>query len=236
MRWFKLGMGYGLCDKKGMRTSADLNSNYQGYHAQLFGKSLGAIFEISKDKAQDLGKDGISLSASEGQILQFFVKAFGCKKFVEIGTLTGYSALWIATAMEEGELFTLEKNETHAKAAEDVFSAFKTKVKISLLLGEAEEQLRHLSPKGPFDGIFIDGNKSAYVHYLNWAESHLKSGALIVADNVFLGGAVWGEVNSRFSKKQVAVLQEFNERLANPEKYDSCLIPTSEGLFVARLK
>ena len=225
--------------QKGMRTLSDLNTNFQAYYRELFPNSSslhGPLFEMARLKAQSFGKEGICLSASEAQILHFFVKSFGCKKFVEIGTLTGFSALWIASAMSEGELYTLEKEETHAKAADEVFAEFKSQVKINLLLGDAVETLALLSAKGPFDGIFIDGNKGSYLNYLSWAEGNLKSGSLIVADNIFLGGAVWGEVNQRFSDKQIEVMREFNQCLANPEHFESCLIPTSEGLFVAKLK
>ena len=222
--------------QEGMRESSELNSSFQKYSAQLFACEQDDLFQQSKKFAEQLGKLSISISAGEGRLLQFFTSLFKCKKFVEIGTLTGYSALWIAKGMQQGELFTLEKEEAHAKCAQLIFDEFKSDVKISLKLGSAEESLREIQSQGPFDGVFIDGNKSAYVSYLDWAEKNLKIGGLIIADNVFLGGAVFGEENPRFSDKQVRIMQEFNHRLSNTDRYESCLVPTSEGLFVARLK
>ena len=104
-----------------------------------------------------------------------------------------------------------------------------------MLEGAAEDSLKTLSAKGPFDGIFIDANKGAYLDYLLWAEKNLRPGSLVMADNVFLRGGVWGDTSSSFSAAQIKVVREFNARLADRRKYESVMIPTSEGLFVARL-
>jgi predicted O-methyltransferase YrrM len=160
-----------------------------------------------------------------------------CKKFVEVGTLTGASALWILQGLPEGgHLWTLEKDPLHARAAREIFDQYhqvQPSKGIHLIEGDARETLKTIEAEGPFDGIFIDGNKSAYGDYLDWAEAHLKKGALILADNIFLGGSVFTGNSAQFSKKQIEVMRNFNERLANPEKYFSAIAPTEEGLFVA---
>lgn len=231
--------------QKAMRAGNEFNSDAQAYQDLLFttnteNNEFYQLLDLAKKNSKQLGLEGISISALEGRIVSFLVKNHRCKKFVEIGTLTGYSALWIAQGMEKGELFTLEKDEKHAQFALEVFNDFETKfnsnVKIKLVLGDAVETLHSLSKFAPFDGIFIDGNKAAYVEYLNWAESNLKSGALILADNVYLSGSVWGKKEDSFSNKQIKVMNEFNQRLASSKNYESCIIPTNEGLFAARLK
>lgn len=105
--------------------------------------------------------------------------------------------------------------------------------KIEFVLGDAREELKKLEALGPFDGIFIDGNKAAYMDYLEWAEKNIKTGGLILADNVFLNGSVWGEASARFSEKQIRIMQEFNKRLADPDKFVSVIAPTFEGLYIA---
>lgn len=209
-------------------------SEKQKYLEMLSGHE-SALMKEAKEQSRLLNKDGISISSHEAALVQFMVKSFGCKKFVEIGTLTGYSALAIMDAMgDQGEIWTLEKDVAHAEAAKKIFAQDPRASRIHLLVGDARETLQTLASHGPFDGIFIDGNKAAYLDYLLWAEANLKSGALVLGDNVFLSGAVWGETTSqKFSEKQVRIMREFNERLANPELYQSCLIPTDEGLFVA---
>ena len=101
-------------------------------------------------------------------------------------------------------------------------------------MGDAREELEKLNSLGPFDGVFIDGNKAAYGDYLAWAEQNLRVGGVILADNIFLSGSVWGEsTQQKFSDKQIRVMQEFNNRLSDPTKFQSAVVPTFEGLFVA---
>jgi predicted O-methyltransferase YrrM len=160
----------------------------------------------------------------------------GCRKFVEIGTLTGLSAQYIHDALPAGgELWTLEKSPEHAAKASEVFAKLdQSSKKIHLVIGDAREELPKLSVQGPFDGVFIDGNKAAYLDYLLWAEKNVRAGGLILADNIFLSGAVWGEATrQKFSDKQIKVMQDFNQRLANPDLYTGAVIPTFEGLYIA---
>ena len=203
----------------------------------LFPGEPSDLFRRSREYAQDLGKAGISLGPAEARLMATLIRAHQCKKFVEIGTLSGTSALWILHALGKGgELWTFEKDLDHSKLAKDIFhqhQASNSEQKVYLIEGDARETLKSIESQGPFDGIFIDGPKSAYSDYLDWAEKNLKKGALILADNVFLSGGVFTGNTATFSKKQIEVMKEFNQRLANPEKYFGAIIPTDEGLFAA---
>lgn len=197
----------------------------------------------SRAAAQDLGLARISLSAAEGNLVSFLLKAIGARRCVEIGTLTGLSAQYILEALPaDGKLWTFEKSEEHADRAREIFSKAGLDPRVQLMVGDAQVRLEEITAFGPFDAVFIDGNKAAYGHYLAWAEKNLRRGGLILADNVFLGGAVWGatpaaeERGPRFSEKQVRVMREFNRRLSDMTLYDSTLVPTAEGLFCALKK
>lgn len=209
----------------------------QNYLQSLFTEEASPLFAQARVFSDELGKTAISLSAVEGRLLSTLIRSHGCKKFVEIGALTGYSALWIATSLPPGGILrTLEKDPKHARAAKTVLELYQKHhpgIDLQVIEGDAVETLASIESEGPFDGIFIDGNKSAYVEYLNWAEKNLAPGALILADNVFLGGSVFSGNMAQYSKKQISIMREFNERLANPKKYVSCIIPTGEGLFCA---
>ena len=113
-----------------------------------------------------------------------------------------------------------------------------TSRKAKVLVGDAEQTLLELGKdlQGmQVDGIFIDGNKGAYVEYLNWAEKHVRPGGLIVGDNVFLRGQVFnGSKEGSFGAGQISAMQEFNRRLADTKRYQSVILPTGEGLFVAK--
>ncbi len=192
--------------------------------------------KLSRQFAEELGLARISISAPEAALISLMVKMHACKKFVEIGTLTGLSAQYIFDAMPKGgELWTLEKDPRHGEKARQVFTNLdQNDKKIHLVLGDAREELTKLSDLGPFDGIFIDGNKAAYLDYLLWAEKNLRPGGLVLGDNIFLSGSVWGDSTAqKFSEKQIRILREFNERLANPDLYESAIAPTAEGLFIA---
>ena len=178
----------------------------------------------------------MAISPLEGRILQFLIKAFQVRKVVEVGTLFGYSALCIAKALPlEGRLITIEKNPAHHAIAQDLFRGSQAGHQIQAENGEALEILKGIEPQGPFDMIFIDANKAGYVKYLDWAERNIRKGGLIVGDNTFLFGALWGPSDDREAgPAQIRGMKEFNERLADTAKYNSILIPTHEGLTVAQ--
>lgn len=209
--------------------------------AQAYVESLASAEALSKRKsrtfAEELGVGGICLSPSEGHLLAFLVRMHECRKFVEIGTLTGLSAQYIIEGMGgEGVLWTLEKTELHSRKALEAISEHPLKKNVHVIVGDARITLESLKVSGPFDGVFIDGNKAAYGDYLAWAEKNVRPGGLIIADNVFLNGAVWGNSegqSQKFSEKQVKVMQDFNKRLADPTLYDSVILPTKEGMYFA---
>lgn len=189
----------------------------------------------SRTFADDLGLARISISPAEGQLIKTLMKMNNVKKFVEIGTLTGLSAQYIFEALPQGgELWTLEKDPKHGEMAAQVFSKLdQSGRKINLVMGDARIKLEEISQQGPFDGVFIDGNKAAYFDYLMWAERNLRPGGLVLADNIFLSGAVWGDsTQQKFSEKQIKVMQQFNQRLADPTIFEAAVVPTFEGLYI----
>jgi predicted O-methyltransferase YrrM len=224
-----------------MRTGQDLSSLIETYLLNIKADEQ-APFLRAKAESRRLNKEGISLSRVEGEMLRFFVRLMNCQRFIEIGTLTGYSALWILLGLGAGgELWTFEKDPKHAEVANAVLAEalklpdFQDK-KIHLMEGDAETNLEKIISLGPFDGIFIDGNKSAYGRYLEWARKNLRSGGLVVCDNVFLGGSVLGasgEAAGKFSEKQISVMDQVNRDLLASDDFIGMIIPTSEGLAVA---
>lgn len=203
------------------------------------GVNWSELLSMSVNFADQLGKGGIRIGAAEGRIVESLVRLAGCKRFVEIGTLTGYSGLWILQGMGDGsELITLEKDPEHARLATQVFQKLPAEFRVEIKLGDAREELKTLEGRAPFDGVFIDGNKAAYLDYLKWSIQNVRAGGIIIADNIFLGGGVYSAAGSTeetrgFSSKQIQVMREFNETLSDPNQFVSCVIPTSEGLFFA---
>lgn len=210
------------------------NTETQNYIESLIADETEAML-LARKYAVELGLDRISLSKSEGQILKTLVQIVQPQKVIEIGTLTALSALYIESALPLGaKLWTLEKNEEHIFRAEKVLQAQGlSTLRVEIVRGDARLTLQELVTQGPFDMIFIDGNKAAYMDYLLWAIANLRSGGVVVADNVFLSGAVWGKsTEQKFSSKQIEVMRSFNQTLADPTKFTAALLPTYEGLFV----
>jgi predicted O-methyltransferase YrrM len=217
-----------------------VKSDKEKYLNEVFGLADADLAAV-RTRMSAAQKEQISISSAEARMLQFLIRGFGVKKIVEFGTLFGYSALAMAKVLpEDGVIFTLEKEEAHHRFAAETFNSSPDGKKIVSLCGDGVELMREIEGKGPFDLVFIDANKGGYVEYLNWAEKNLRRGGLIVGDNSFLWGGVWEAAGAARSPKgqasdsQIAVMKEFNQRLSDPAKYNSTLLPTDEGLTVAQ--
>jgi len=202
-------------------------------------ESLAATDDVGlrsvETRLRAAGKWGINIGVNEGRLLSCLVKMAGVRRAVEIGALYGYSAVWIARALPtEGRLWTIERDPDNARASRQSFSDCGVTERVTLLEGDASAKLAELSAVAPFDLVFIDANKSAYLEYLDWAEANLRSGGLLIADNVFLGGGVClDEKPANLSLKQWQGMREFNRRLMTGGGFTSAVVPTAEGLLVA---
>lgn len=211
----------------------------ENYFAKNFLAQLPINALEFRRESDEVHKTSISLGFGEACILQSLVKLQAnsiARKWIEIGTLTGFSGYCLSQSLPRGsELYTFELSDDYADRAQMNFNKFKSEdVKIEIVRGDAELLLSTIVTKGPFDGIFIDGNKGAYKKYLDWGSQNIKSGGLIIADNVFLGGAIFEgpSEKTRWSKTVIENMQEFLGTLFDPQKYSSSLIPTVEGLAV----
>lgn len=212
-----------------------IESPEQKYLNDVFGLRDAELDEV-RQKLLDHDVEFMSISGAEARILQFFIRACGVKKIVEVGTLFGYSTLAMAKALpDDGRVWTLEKSRTNFDVAGEHFAKFSAGKKVKCLNGDGAQLLSSIESEGPFDMIFIDADKAGYVNYLNWAEKHVRRGGYIVGDNTFLFGALWDQTRDRdIGEKQIAIMKEFNLRLADTSKYNSTLIPTVEGLTIAQ--
>ncbi len=204
------------------------------YLLQLFGHESDLHKKIeAKSKAE--GVIGMQISAYEGQMIKLFAQLISARKIIEIGCLYGYSALWLLEVLpEDGELYLLELDETRVAWMKENFRNHPRYKNIHWFTGDALQNLKEIQSSGPFDLCFIDANKGAYSKYLDWAESAVRKGGLILGDNSFLWGAVYDSSSEKSSQSQVNAMKEFNQRLADKDRYLSTLVPTEEGLTVAQ--
>lgn len=180
---------------------------------------------------------GMQISAYEGHLLQWLVGIAGAATILEIGTFMGTSALWMAGGLPQAGLITsLEFDATHANIAAANVAASPHASQIEIVHTDAHAWLA-ASPMIPqFDLVFIDAEKKGYADYLDAVLPRLKPRGWIVGDNTLLFGALSGDHPDAASAAAIASMKRFNETLADRTRFESLLLPTPEGMTVARLR
>ncbi len=192
----------------------------------------------------------IQIGAEEGRLLQIFIKLASVKTIVEIGSLAGYSTLWMAKALpDDGVIYAIESNSEHAALIRDNFAKSGLSNKLRLYEGKGNDILPALEQYAPFDMLFIDADKIGYPDYLSWADNNIKSGGLIIGDNSLLFGYasqdippsaasdISDDISSRHrpvpSDKAWRAMRRFNSNMADSTRYLATIITTQEGMTVA---
>ncbi|MEJ8325509.1 O-methyltransferase [Kosakonia sacchari] len=140
---------------------------------------------------QRAGLPAIDVSPAQGQLLALFVRMTRAKRILEIGTLGGYSTLWMARELPSGgELLTLEADPLHAAIARENLQLAGVAHQVTVAEGPALQTLENLGERPPFDLIFIDADKPNNPNYLKWAMHYARPGTLIIGDNVVRDGEV----------------------------------------------
>lgn len=174
----------------------------------------------------DAGLPAISVSPNQGKFLHLLALAQGAKSILEIGTLGGYSTIWLARALPtNGQLITLEFEPKHAEVAQKNLVRAGVADKVELRVGAALETLPQLAAerKGPFDFIFIDADKENYPGYWEWALKLSRRGTLIVADNVVRKGEV---IDPASTDPRVQAVRRMNELIAVERRVSATAIQT----------
>ncbi|QJC27522.1 protein-L-isoaspartate O-methyltransferase [Anaplasma platys] len=208
--------------------------NYRDkYISSLFGIRDNDLLSVHDTAPRELKM--AQLGIVEGRFLQLLVGVSMVKTIVEVGTCMGFSALCMAKALpEDGHIYTIERDLENATKARKNVENCQLDKKVTVIHGDAREELKTLEHLTPFDMMFIDANKASYCDYLTWASKNIRKGGLIVADNALLFGAVFEErPHGRVTKSAHAAMVAFNKELSNEAKYLSSLLPTNEGLLVA---
>lgn len=154
-----------------------------------------------------------NVSPTQGKLLQLLAQIQGARTILEIGTLGGYSTIWLARALPaDGHLITLEVNPKHAQVAESNIARAGLSQQVELRLGPGLDSLEQLiEQKWVFDFIFIDADKPNNPNYLTFALRLSHPGTVIVVDNVIRDGAV---INAESTDKNVQGVREFNTLLS----------------------
>ena len=166
----------------------------------------------------------INVSPNQGKLLMVLAQAVGARAILEIGTLGGYSTIWLARALAPGgRLITLEANPMHAKIARANVAHAGLADRVDMRLGLALDLLPTLAAEGPFDFVYIDADQANSANYFQWAVKLSRRGSLIVADNVIRHGSIIDEENS---KPAVQGLRRFYDLVAAEPKVSITALQT----------
>lgn len=195
------------------------------YISGLFGDEDEALRKTVQS-IKDENIPQISVSANQGKFLQVLAKLVNAKRILEIGTLAGYSTIWMARALpKDGKLISLELNPHHAAVAKQNISAAGLGDIVEIKIGKAMDTLQQLIQEGagPFDFIFIDADKPPYKEYFELSLKLSRPGTLIIADNVIRDGKVLLE---KSPDEMVAGAKRFNAALASNTEVTATIFQT----------
>ncbi|TFK54588.1 S-adenosyl-L-methionine-dependent methyltransferase [Heliocybe sulcata] len=137
------------------------------------------------------GLPHIAVSGMEGKYIQLQARAIGAKRILELGTLGGYSTIWLARALPaDGELVTCEYSPMHAEVAGQNIEHAGLSSKVKIVVGPAAESLAKMDPAHKFDFVFMDADKAGYPVYLEYCKTLVRKGGVIIVDNVVRQGRV----------------------------------------------
>ena len=200
-------------------------SGVDEYIGKLFAPEDDSLVR-ARQRISAAGMQDISVTASQGKLLHVLAVLGHATRILEIGTLGGYSAIWLARALPpDGRLITIELEEEHAAVAKRNIAQAGLESKVEIRIGDAVDVMKVMvsAHEEPFDMIFIDADKTAYVAYLELSLRLARSGALIVADNVIRSGEV---LNPGTEDPRVKGIQRFNSALAGRSDLASIMLQT----------
>ena len=192
------------------------------------------VFRELREKTGTLAEGEWQIAPEQGPLLALLVKMLGAKRCLEVGTFTGYSALWVASVLPaDGRLVCCDVNETYAALARRFWAKAGLAEKIDLRLAPALDTLRGLladGAAGTFDYAFIDADKANYDAYYEQCLALARPGGLIAVDNTLWDGKV---ADDSVTDADTAAIRKLNAKLAADERVLLSFLPFADGLTLA---
>jgi predicted O-methyltransferase YrrM len=195
------------------------------YITDLFAKEDAVLIDTIKS-LDDENLPQFSVSAPQGKLLQVLALAGNAKRILELGTLGGYSTIWLARSLpENGKVVTIESDEKHAEVARSNFSKAGLLSKIEMRIGKGLDVLPEMiaGKEDPFDLIFIDADKPPYTEYFQLVLKLSHPGTIIICDNVIRDGKV---LDDKSTDEKVQGVQRFNKFLSSCTDVTAVILQT----------
>ena len=206
-------------DKKGHKKWAEIDR----YIVDLLVPS-DPVLDAALCTSQAAGLPPINVSPNQGKLLMVLAQAVGARAILEIGTLGGYSTIWLARALAPGgRVITLEANPMHAKIARANVAHAGFADRVDMRLGKALNSLPTLANEAPFDFIYIDADQVNAANYFQWAVKLSRRGSLIVTDNVIRHGSI---IDGENCKPAVQGLRRFYDLVTAEPKVSITALQT----------
>ena len=196
-------------------------SAVDGYFARLLAPGDAHLDAALRANAA-AGLPAIDVTATQGKLLGLFVRMINASRVLEIGTLGGYSTIWMARALpKDGRVTTIEFNPHHAEVARANIGRAGLADRVDLRVGAALDVLPTL--EAPFDLVFIDADKPNNPNYLEWALKLSRPGTVIIGDNVVRGGAV---TDAASKDANIRGIREFIRMMSEDPRLDGTAVQT----------
>jgi predicted O-methyltransferase YrrM len=195
------------------------------YFADLL-VSPDPALEAALQASAEAGLPAINVAPNQGKLLHLLARMLGARKILEIGTLGGYSTIWLARALPpNGQLITLEADSKHAEVARKNIDRAGLAGVVDVRLGPALETLPQIETEGqgPFDLVFVDADKPSNPDYFEWALKLSHTGSLLIFDNVVRHGAV---IEAISDDPGIQGTRRLNELLSTDPRVDATAIQT----------
>ena len=205
----------------------------QDYLRDVFGREDPLLAELRAEAAR-AGLPPIAVSPDVGRLLQLLVRTTAARAVLELGTLGGYSAIWVGRALAPGgRLVTVEIDPARAAFARGFLARAGLADRVTVMEGAALEVIPAAleSLGGTVDVAFLDAVKSEYLAYWRALRGHIAQGGLLVADNVLGTGRWWIDEAGHPDRDAV---DAFNRAVAADPGFDAAAVPLREGVLVAR--
>lgn len=209
-----------------------LSPALENYITDLAENEPPVLQELRRETHQRVVQPRMLTGHYQGRLLSLFSKIFTPKRILEIGTYTGYSAICLAEGLAPGgELHTIEINEELKEIQDRYFERSGHRDQITQHIGPALQVMSRLTPG--FDLVFIDAKKAEYPEYYEAVMPLLKSGSIILADNILWSGKVVENIPE--TDTATLAVKAFNQRLKNDTRIESIILPVRDGLSMGRV-
>jgi O-methyltransferase len=192
------------------------------------------LLQALREETSQLDMARMQIAPEQGQFMALLMKLTGARRYLEVGTFTGYSALVCALAMPaDAEVHALDISEEWTAIARRYWERAGVADRIRLRLGSAAETMQSMLPaeQNSFDAIFIDADKTGYASYIQYGFELLRPGGFLMLDNVLWGGSV---IDPADDDEDTVAIRRVNEAMVADDRFDISLVPIGDGLTLAR--